>query len=146
MYFTIKYYVFIEANMMGFLMMYFSSKDHKFIPNERPPGNWPTVVKCIMQERKPVIYVWSFKFCEREKVSFPDVAHMTEHHTFYKAEKSGVIDESPNFPQNSEAILRTNSALEFSSKKIPLQFSDSQRYTNIFQVSELREIESNRFT
>ncbi|KAI6655174.1 hypothetical protein LOD99_2463 [Oopsacas minuta] len=99
-------------------------EDHKFIPNDRPPGNWPTIVKCIMQERKPLLYVWSFKFCEKDKVSFPDVAHMTEPKFFNK--KPDQINQSEPTLLNLP-IMRTNSICELSPQKIPIHFENSQR-------------------
>ena len=109
-------------------MIHFSwSQDHKFIPNDRPPGNWPSIVKCIMQERKPLLYVWSFKFCEKDKISFPDVAHMTER-KFFGQKRSDPVDKQEIQPHNLQTVPRANSLSDIGSRKVPLQFDDSERY------------------
>lgn len=41
-----------------------------------------------MQQRKPIIYCWSFKFSERDKVSFPDITNMKNHHRFFENRES----------------------------------------------------------
>lgn len=101
------------------------SQDHKFIPNDRPPGNWPTIVKSIMQERKPVLYVWSFKFSEKDKVSFPDVAHLTEPPFFSR--KSGRVHQSET-TVNLPEVRRSSSVCALSPPKLPIQLNVLQRY------------------
>ena len=80
-----------------------------------------------MQERKPLLYVWSFKFCEKDKVSFPDVAHLSEP-KFFEDKKSEPIDKPEKDLSFLQACPRANSLSEISSQRLPVQFEDSQRY------------------
>ena len=89
-----------------------------------------------MQERKPLLFVWSFKFCEKDKVSFPDVAHMTEP-KFFVEKRSEPISEPAREPLHLKIVPRANSLSEITSRKIPLQFDDSQRYILADVISTL---------